>query len=164
MDNLRYSGIIKNDMAAAPGISVTFFTQGCPHHCSGCQNPETWDFKGGMKFTKEVYQEVIDALKENGIYRSLSIMGGEPLCEENVPLTLSLIKNVRKELPEIQVYIWTGYTLEELINRNDVMVRTILRLADYLIDGPFILEERDITLPMCGSRNQRVINLNEVHI
>lgn len=159
---MKYAGIIKNDLSAAPGISVSFFTQGCPHHCPGCHNPETWDFNGGKEFTYDVLNEVIDALTANGVERSLSILGGEPLCEENVFLTLLLIKTVKERLPNTKIYIWTGYYYDELIKRNsDSHLKTILSLADYLIDGPYIQNLRDITLPMRGSSNQTIIDLKE---
>ena len=159
---MKYAGIIKNDLSAAPGISVSFFTQGCPHHCKGCHNPETWDFDGGKEFTYDVLNEVIDALTANGVERSLSILGGEPLCEENVFLTLLLIKTVKERLPNTKIYIWTGYYYDELMKRNsDSHLKTILSLADYLIDGPYIQNLRDITLPMRGSSNQTIIDLKE---
>ena len=124
---MKYAGIIKNDLSAAPGISVSFFTQGCPHHCKGCHNPETWDFDGGKEFTYDVLNEVIDALTANGVERSLSILGGEPLCEENVFLTLLLIKTVKERLPNTKIYIWTGYYYDELIKRNsDSHLKTII--------------------------------------
>lgn len=77
---MRYAGIIKNDVCAAPGVCVTFFTQGCPHRCKGCHNPETWDFDGGKEFTHDTIDEVIEALNANDIERTFCIMGGEPLC------------------------------------------------------------------------------------
>ena len=136
---MRYAGIIKNDFSAAPGISVSFFTQGCPHHCKGCHNPETWDFDGGKEFTYDVLNEVIDALTANGVERSLSILGGEPLCEENIFLTLLVIKTVKERLPNTKIYIWTGYYYDELIKRtSDSHLKTILNYTDYLIDGPYI--------------------------
>ena len=136
---MRYAGIIKNDFSAAPGISVSFFTQGCPHHCKGCHNPETWDFDGGKEFTYDVLNEVIDALTANGVERSLSILGGEPLCEENIFLTLLVIKTVKERLPNTKIYIWTGYYYDELIKRtSDSHLKAILDYTDYLIDGPYI--------------------------
>ena len=136
---MRYAGIIKNDFSAAPGISVSFFTQGCPHHCPGCHNPETWDFNGGKEFTYDVLNEIIDALTANGVERSLSILGGEPLCEENIFLTLLLIKTVKERLPNTKIYIWTGYYYNELIKRtSDSHLKAILDYTDYLIDGPYI--------------------------
>ena len=159
---MRYAGIIKNDFSAAPGISVSFFTQGCPHHCKGCHNPETWDFNGGKEFTYDILNEIVDALTANGVKRSLSILGGEPLCEQNIFLTLLVVKTVKERLPDTKIYIWTGYYYDELMKRNsDSHLKTILSLADYLIDGPYIQNLRDITLPMRGSSNQTIIDLKE---
>lgn len=152
---MRYAGIIKNDFSAAPGVSVTFYTQGCPHHCSGCHNPETWNFEGGKEFTPEVIDEILEALTANNIMRSLAIQGGEPLCVENEFLTLLIVKTVKEKFPDIKVYIWTGYYFNSL--PNTPYIKQILELTDCLIDGPYIEEERDITLPMRGSRNQNII-------
>ena len=154
---MRYAGIIKNDFAAAPGVSVTFFTQGCPHQCPGCHNPETWDFLAGKEFEAEVLQEIIDALRANGIKRNLCIMGGEPLCQENQFLTYLVIKTVKEKLPDTKVYIWTGYTIDKVQGINASRINQILAMTECVIDGPYIQEERDITLPMRGSRNQRVL-------
>ena len=152
---MRYAGIIKNDFSAAPGVSVTFYTQGCPHHCFGCHNPETWDFEGGKEFTPEVIDEILEALTANNIMRSLAIQGGEPLCVENEFLTLLIVKAVKEKFPDIKIYIWTGYYFNSL--PNTPYIKQILELTDCLIDGPYIEEERDITLPMRGSRNQNII-------
>lgn len=159
---MRYAGLLKNDVAAAPGNCVTFFTQGCPHHCPQCQNPETWDFEGGKEFYPSLIQEIIEALTANGITRSFCIMGGEPLCAENEFLTMLLIIEIRKELPEVPIYIWSGYTIEQLLEQPTEKTKFILQNADYLIDGPYIHSLRDITLPMRGSSNQRIINLKEL--
>ena len=91
---MKYAGLIKNDISAAPGLCVSFFSQGCPHRCKNCQNPETWDFDGGEEFTQEVLNEIIEALSAQGIERKFCIMGGEPLCEENIFLTCLIIKEV----------------------------------------------------------------------
>ena len=159
---MKYAGIIKNDIAAAPGVCVSFFVQGCPHHCPGCFNPETWDFDGGKEFSYETLEQIITGLTANGIKRSLCILGGEPLCENNEFLTNLVISSVKQKLPEVKVYIWTGYTYEELIKKNSPKINQILHMADYLIDGPYIEALRDITLKMRGSSNQRIINLREV--
>ena len=157
---MKYAGLIKNDIAAAPGMCVTFFTQGCPHHCPGCHNPETWDFAGGKEFTVSVLDEVIAALSANGISRNLCIMGGEPLCPENEFITRLLIAEVRQRFPNILIYVWTGYQIEDIVNRND-FIKYIFKNIDYLIDGPYIEELRDTTLPLRGSRNQRIIDLSK---
>jgi anaerobic ribonucleoside-triphosphate reductase activating protein len=158
---MRYAGLIENDLAAAPGLCVTFFTQGCPHRCKGCHNPETWNYEGGKEFYPELIHDIINALTANGVNRKFCIMGGEPLCPENEFLTLLLITEIQKRLPETPIYVWTGYTLEDLLIRGG-KVRQILASIDYLIDGPYQEELRDITLQMRGSSNQRVINMREI--
>lgn len=158
---MRYAGLIKNDIAAGPGICVTFFTQGCPHRCHGCHNPETWSFDGGLEFHPDLITEIIDALTAQGINRNFCIMGGEPLCPENEFLTMLLIIEVRKHLPDVPIYIWTGYTLEQLMHKGD-RIRQILKSINYLIDGPYIEAQRDTTLPMRGSSNQRIIDMKTV--
>lgn len=156
---MRYSGIIKNDLAAAPGVSLTFFTQGCPHHCPGCHNPNSWSFDGGEEFTPDTLQEIIEGLHENNINRPLCIMGGEPLCQENLFLVALIIKEVKEKFPDTPIYIWTGYLYEDLLKNDNVRLKYILERTDYLIDGPYIESLRDLTLPMRGSSNQRIFDL-----
>lgn len=156
---MRYSGLIKNDFTGAPGIQLTLFVQGCPEpHCAYCHNPETWSFDGGEEFTSETLDQIIQGLTANGIQRSFGLQGGEPLCPENEFLSHMILLEIRKQLPDTKIYIWTRYLYEDLKQRSDRM-QQILKLADYLIDGPFIQEQRDITLAMKGSKNQRVIDL-----
>ena len=158
---MRYAGIIKNDVAAGKGVCVTFFVQGCDAHCPGCHNPETWDFDGGYEFTQDTINSIINALNANGVQRNLCIMGGEPLHERNQFLVQLLIQEVKKVYPDIKIYLWTGYIYEDLIEKHEKILQNILQEIDVLIDGPFIQEQRDITLAMRGSRNQRIINLKE---
>ena len=157
---MRYGGIIYNDFAAAPGVCLSFFTQGCPHHCSGCQNPETWQFNGGREFTNDTLNSIINGLQANGVHRSLAIMGGEPLCPENLFLTNLVIQEVKQQLPDTKIWIWSGYTIEELRRAPSPALQRIFESADYLIDGRYIAAERDITLRLRGSRNQRVWDLH----
>ena len=156
---MRYSGIIFNDVTAAEGLCVTLFVQGCPHHCPGCHNPETWDFDGGEEFTISTLESIITGLTAQGIQRNLCIMGGEPLCEQNAYLTAAVVTAVKQQVPEAKIYVWSGYTYEKLLKMDCPHVNTVLGLADCLIDGPYIEAERDITLLMRGSRNQRIIDL-----
>lgn len=156
---MKYSGIIKNDLSAAPGISVSFFTQGCPHKCKNCHNPETWDFNGGKEFTPETLEEICSALTANNVNRSFSVLGGEPLCEENTFLTYLVIKTVKERLPNTKIYLWTGYYYDQLQKLGNPRISQILELVDVLIDGPYIDEQRDITLQMRGSANQSIIDL-----
>lgn len=153
---MRYAGIIKNDFSAAPGTSVTFFTQGCPHRCEGCHNPETWDFEGGEEVTHDTILEVIEAITANGLHRNLCIMGGEPLCPENQFLTNLIINSIKEKLPDTKIYLWTGYCLEDL-DMNNNRVKSILEQVDCLIDGPYDKTKRDVSLFMRGSSNQRIL-------
>lgn len=159
---MRYSGIIYNDTVAAPGICLTVFTQGCPHHCPGCHNPETWDYNGGQSFTNDTLNSIIKGLRANNIERTLCIMGGEPLCDRNIFLTSLIINQVKIKYPNQKIYLWTGYTYEELSKRQDSKTEYILSNIDCLIDGPYLEEYRNITLQMRGSSNQRIIYPKEI--
>ena len=156
---MRYAGIIKNDFAAAPGVCLSFFVQGCPLHCYKCQNPDTWNFDGGKEFTPEVLDEIEEGLTANGIHRTLCIMGGEPLCDDNLFLTQLVIREIKKRCPWVKIWVWTGYDSETIFNTNDAKMKFIINEVDGLVTGPYIDSLRDITLPMRGSSNQEVINL-----
>lgn len=158
---MKYAGIIKNDFAAAPGVCLSFFVQGCPIQCKGCHNADLQDFTKGKELTSEVINDIIKSLKANNIMRTFCLMGGEPLCDENILTSLKVVEAVRKAYPQIKIYIWTGYILEELqrFTKYPNELKTILHNANYLIDGPYIEKLRDITLPLRGSSNQRIIEL-----
>lgn len=158
---MKYAGIIYNDIASAPGICLTFFTQGCPHHCPKCHNPETWSFDGGREFTSKTLSSIIKGLQANGVHRDLCIMGGEPLCPENLFLTSLIINEVKQQLPNTKIYIWTGYLYEQIKNNLSPTMQNIIQKTDCIIDGPYIDAERDISLFMRGSRNQRIIYLDK---
>lgn len=158
---MRYADLKKNDVANSPGISVSFWTQGCPFHCKNCQNPGTWDFEGGKEFTPNVLKEILEALRANGIKRNFCVLGGEPLCQENAFLTLLVIKTVKEKYPDTKVYVWTGYYYKDLLKNENPHIIQILELTDVLIDGPYEENKRDITLQMRGSSNQSIIDLKE---
>ena len=143
---MKYATIKDNDIANGPGVGVSVFLQGCERHCPGCFNPETWDFNGGQEFTQDTLKHILNALTAHGTKRHLF-------------LTQLIISTVKQELPETKIYIWTGYTIEELRKSTSKALQYILSTADVLIDGPYIDSERDITLSMRGSRNQRIIPL-----
>lgn len=153
---MRYAGLLKNDTTDGAGFVVSFWTQGCPFHCSGCHNPQTWDFNGGEELPKDIFQQIDSAITANGIKRNFSILGGEPFCEENINLTYAVLAHVRQQFPGITIYAWTGYELEQLLHR-DATTDAALALINVLVDGPYIAEQRDITLPLRGSRNQRIL-------
>ena len=152
----RYNAIIPNDVVNGEGVCVSFFVQGCPHHCPGCFNEETWDFKGGQPYTSEVKWELIKLISANDIQRNFSILGGEPLAPQNVDMTWEIIDAVRHAYPSIKIFLWTGYVYEELTGRASENLTKILGTIDVLIDGPFLEEEKDLNLKLRGSKNQRV--------
>lgn len=153
--NVRFAAINKNDFINGEGVCVSLWMQGCPHHCKGCHNPEQWSFKGGQEAPATVVlEEIMSALVANGIQRNLSVLGGEPLCPENFEYSLYIIDWVKATFPNIKVYVWTGYELEELKQMYNI---DKLKNIDVLITGRFILEERDITLKLRGSKNQRIL-------
>lgn len=156
---MRYAGIIYDDTAAASGLSLTLFTQGCPFHCKGCHNPETWNYDGGYEYTKETEQKIVNALSANGVIRNLCIMGGEPLLPDNIDNLYSLARAVRDNYKnEIKIYLWTGFTIQELkeIINEHPKFSNFLCMFDYIIDGRYEEDKRDITLLMRGSSNQNI--------
>ena len=154
---MRYAGLKKNDVINGKGVNVSLFVQGCPYHCQGCFNPETWDFNGGKEIDiEDLKQEIKEAISANGVKRNFSVLGGDPLCEENKDNVLEIVSYVRREFPTIQIYLWTGATLQNLLHENDYVVSCILDKINYLIDGPFIESEKDLTLKLRGSRNQNI--------
>ena len=152
----NYNTIITNDVVNGEGVCVSFFVQGCPHHCPGCFNEETWDFKEGQKYTDHTKWEIIEAIGANGIQRNFSVLGGEPFALQNIDMTEEVILAVRQAYPNIKIFVWTGYTKEELAQRYFIQLEHILGMIDVLIDGPFIQEQRNLDLKLRGSENQRV--------
>ena len=143
---IRIAGLNGNDFVNGEGVSVSLFLQGCPFHCEGCHNPETWNPKGGIEVDEgDLIQQILTLINANNIIRNLSILGGEPLdTEQKRDFLRELIIRVRYYYPEIKIVLWTGYKYNDIKDKEDF--KYILENIDYLIDGPFILKERDITL------------------
>lgn len=159
----KIAGIYWDDTAAAPGISLSVYFSGCHFHCPGCHNPEAQDFNYGEEFNFNTINKIIDKLQKNGVERRLSILGGEPLCDENLAAVEALISWCKSRYPDLIVYVWTGYTFEELKARNLDIIDKILSEITCLIDGRYEQDKRDITLPLRGSSNQRIFYLGETH-
>ena len=159
----KIAGIYWDDTAAAPGISLSVYFSGCHFHCPGCHNPEAQNFDYGKDFDFNIIAEVLAKLNKNGVHRKLSILGGEPLCNENLAAVYALIKWCKQDNPNLEIYIWTGYTYEELQQRTKSLpiINEILEQTTCIIDGRFEQDKRDITLPLRGSSNQRIIYLHE---
>ena len=145
---MRYASIRKMDISNGEGIGVALFVQGCPHRCYNCFNPETWDFNGGQLFTEQTLEEFIDLAKRPHIER-VSILGGEPLA--NPHEMLDILYKIKQEVNK-PIWVWTGYTIEEL----NLKQKECLDYIDYLIDGKYIDNLRNLNLKFRGSSNQRV--------
>jgi anaerobic ribonucleoside-triphosphate reductase activating protein len=151
---MRYAKIANYDVANGSGLRTTLFVQGCPHHCKGCFNPNTWDFDGGMEYTEETTREIIQLLNKPGI-KGLSVLGGEPLAQGKE--LYDILKRIKTAMPDIDIWMWTGYIYEEL----DPVQKEIVSLVDVLVDGPFIEDKKDIRLKFRGSSNQRIIDIRK---
>ena len=151
---VRISGIVEESIVDGSGIRFVIFTQGCPHHCAGCHNPVTHDFAGGKIADTNV---LFAAIKENPLLKGVTFSGGEPFCQPE-PLTL-LARQVHALKRDVTTY--TGYTLEELQAMHNPAIDALLAETDFLIDGRFVLANRDLTLKFRGSSNQRIIDMNK---
>ena len=152
---MNYCGIKKTDIANGPGVRVSLFVSGCRNRCPGCFQPETWDFGYGDSFTEKTENELMNALRPSWI-QGLSILGGDPMEPENQAALLPFLQRVRAELPGKDVWLYTGYRIEE------IQQSPLLPLVDVIVDGPFIESEKDISLAFRGSRNQRIIPLQKI--
>lgn len=158
---MKYAKINTHDIANGPGIRVSLFVSGCRRKCPGCFNEEAQDFNYGQPFTEETIKEILKAL-DNPWINGLTILGGEPFEEENVYEVMKLINRVVARFKyEKTIWLYTGYTVEEIISktRTDLRKQCILSDIDVLVDGPFIQELKDISLKFRGSSNQRIIDM-----
>ena len=150
---LNIAGIMQDSIVDGPGIRTAIFCQGCPHHCIGCQNPETWDFEGGAEMEEE---QLLDLVLSNPLAKGVTFSGGEPFAQaEGFARLARLLKAQGREVAS-----YSGYTFEELLHGTKAQ-RELLETIDVLIDGRFVLEERSLDLNFRGSRNQRVLNVPE---
>lgn len=153
---MKIAGFYDESISNGLGWRAVLFVSGCPHHCPGCHNKEAQDFNYGEEFNEE---EILKRIKENSILNGITISGGEPLCKENVPGVLKFIKDVKEIRPEFNVWCYSGYTLDQLIDRNDEETNKCLNEIDVLVDGRFVEEKKDPTLKFRGSSNQRILDL-----
>ena len=123
---MNYANIKYNDIADGEGISVSLFVSGCPHHCTGCFNPETWDYTYGKLFTKETLNEIIEAIAKNDIVRNFNILGGDPLAPANRATVLAIVKEIRKRYPNIIIRIWTGDSFENFFKKDIKLILCVI--------------------------------------
>jgi anaerobic ribonucleoside-triphosphate reductase activating protein len=158
---MKYSKIDYMSIVDGTGCRVTLFVSGCRNHCKGCFNEQTWNFDFGEEFTPIQENEIIEACRKNYI-SGLTILGGEPFEEENQVALLPFIEKFKKECPGKNLWMFTGYVYEkDLVDGGKKFVENvtekILENVDMLVDGPFIQEQRDLTLQFRGSSNQRLL-------
>ena len=146
---MRISGISHPDVNNGLGFRVTVWVSGCIHHCKGCHNPETWDFNGGREFTEEDKRKVFELLEKPYI-KGVTFSGGDPLCSYND--VLGFAKEIKEKYPDKDIWVYTGFSFEHVREH----MSEILTYVDYIVDGRFIEEERDVSLAFRGSKNQRI--------
>lgn len=151
---MRFHDITTCDVNNGEGIRVTLWVAGCDHHCPGCQNPETWDFKSGQPFDEEAHDYLLSELAKPYI-DGLTLSGGDPLY--SLDDLLPLLKEIKQKMPDKNVWLYTGFTMEQI---EASRLRDILPYVDVVIDGPYVQALRDVTLAFRGSSNQRLIRLN----
>ncbi|HIU75248.1 MAG TPA: anaerobic ribonucleoside-triphosphate reductase activating protein [Candidatus Pelethocola excrementipullorum] len=149
---MRYHDITKDDMLNGEGLRVVLWVSGCSHNCKGCQNPVTWDPKGGVLFDRAAKAEIFDQLDKDYI-SGITYSGGDPLFLANREEILALTKEIKEKYPNKNIWLYTGYNWEE------VKDEPVIPYLDVLVDGKYIEKERDVSLPWRGSRNQRVIDV-----
>ena len=168
---MRYAQIRSMDISNGEGVGVSLFVQGCDRHCFNCFNSETWDFNGGKEWTEEAKNKFMELIDRPYI-RRISVLGGEPLAEQNLDEVLSLIKEIRISFPEKTIWLYTGYELSEIIKQEQYEKVSgipsvwskrwkIISNIDVLVDGEYIDEQKDLTLKWQGSKNQHVIDVKQ---
>ena len=162
---MNYLKIEKTSIANGEGIRVVLWCSGCRLHCKGCHNPETWCLNSGKLFDEDAKKELFEALNKSYI-QGITFSGGHPLENENLEEVYKLIVEIRNKFSNKDIWLYTGYQLENILNNplrdmNTTLKRRIVEMCDIVVDGKYIEEERDITLKWRGSRNQRVINVKE---
>lgn len=154
MSLVRLAGTVPESVVDGPGMRFVIFAQGCPHHCEGCHNSETWDTVGGELVS---LSELLSSIDNNPLLRGITLSGGEPFLQakELYPLARAVKEK------GMDVITYTGYTWEDLqkMAAGDLPIQRLMELSDYIVDGPFKKELRDISLPFRGSANQRVIDV-----
>lgn len=152
---MKYAKIRKMDISNGEGVRVSLFVQGCSFHCKNCFNQETWDFNGGKEFTTTEIQKIIELANKDYI-AGLSVLGGEPLHNNNVDEVFHIVATFKEKFPNKDIWLWTGFKFEDAI--KDSKRKFILRNIDVLVDGQFEEDKKDLTLKWRGSSNQRVID------
>ena len=166
---MRYAQIRSMDISNGEGVGVSLFVQGCHFHCKNCFNQDTWDFSGGKEWNREIEDEFMKLVNRPYIKR-VSLLGGEPLADENVLDIMRLINRIKTECPDKKIWCYTGYTWEQIfpivnpylnLTQAEMTRQNVVKNCDILVDGRFVEEEKDLSLEFRGSKNQRIIDVKE---
>ena len=165
---MNYLHIDKSSIGNGPGVRVVLWVSGCTLHCKGCQNTESWDFNSGKPFDDSAKQELFNALCKPYI-QGITFSGGHPLENNNVEDVYLLIKEIKDKFPTKNIWMYSGYTWEyifpevclDVFNVSNMYRKEAVKMCDVLVDGPYIEEQRDITLAFRGSKNQRLIDVKK---
>lgn len=152
---MKLCGIEMDSIVDGPGIRMSIFFQGCPHHCEGCQNPETWDYDNAN--IEMSVSEVLKLFDSDKILSGVTLSGGEPLSPRNFNEIIELVKEIKKRNKSVWVY--TGYTMEEILEKYPNLRDDLLPYVDIIVDGPFILSKKNLLISFRGSENQRLIDV-----
>lgn len=152
---MKLCGIEMDSVVDGPGIRMTVFFQGCPHHCEGCHNPETWDYDA--ECMEMSVAEVLKLFDGDSILTGLTLSGGEPLSSRNFEEIFELVREMKKR--NKNVWVFTGYTIDKVLDKYPNLREDLLPYVDVVVDGPFVLSQRDLMLDFRGSRNQRLIDI-----
>ena len=155
---MKMAGFYDESISNGLGWRAVLFVSGCPHNCPGCHNKIAQDYNYGEEFDE---QKIIARIKENSILNGITISGGEPLCKENIATVNKFIENVKKERPELDVWCYSGYTFEQLQERNDEITNETLKKIDVLVDGRFVESRKNPEIKFRGSDNQRLLMVQD---
>lgn len=166
---MRYASIRSMDISNGEGVGVSLFVQGCHFHCKNCFNQDTWDFSGGKEWNREIEDKFMKLVNRPYIKR-VSLLGGEPLADENVLDIMRLINRIKAECPDKKIWCYTGYTWEQIfpivnpylnLTQAEMTRQNAVKSCDILVDGRFVDAEKDLSLEFRGSRNQKIIDVKE---
>lgn len=154
---MNISGINYESVVDGKGIRVVVFVSGCMHNCDGCHNPSSHSFDAGVEFTDEFQDSVVKYLQDRSYLSGITISGGDPMYRASE--VAGFLKKLKDKIPDISVWLYSGFTYDEILRYKNMV--EVLKLCDVLVDGRFILEERDVSLCYRGSKNQRVIDVKK---
>lgn len=155
---MNISGYIKESIVDGQGLRAVVFFSGCYHNCFGCHSPQSHDKKYGEVFTEDKQREIIDEIKSNPLLSGVTLSGGD--CFFSAKEITKFVGKLKNEIPNINIWVYTGFTIEQLMKKKDSKYK-LLEMCDVVVDGKFEIEERDTTIKFAGSRNQRILNVQE---